>query len=81
MPISTATPANAINPTPTATEKLNPSTYNSQIPPISANGSVPNKSNMYKKHTNKAKENDTPVDIIFERDVEMDYFKHVLLSC
>lgn len=42
---------------------------------------IAHKSSLYKKHTNKAKENRPPVDIIFERDVEMDYFKHVLFSC
>ena len=40
-PISTATPARAIKPTPTATDSSYSSRYSSQTPPISASGSVP----------------------------------------
>src|SRR6266704_3108697 len=38
-PVSAATPASAMNPTTTATERLKPSHHISQIPPTSANGS------------------------------------------
>ncbi len=40
-PISTATPASAMKPTPTATDSSYPSQYSSHSPPISAIGSVP----------------------------------------
>jgi len=38
-PVSAATPASAMKPTATATDRLNPSHHISQRPPTSANGS------------------------------------------
>ena len=44
-PVSTATPARAIKPTPTATERLKSSSQRVQIPPTTASGKVVRMSN------------------------------------